>query len=237
MSTENPTIESLSEQFKAQRKDKLQERDEKTRSDLKDLFDRYETGAQRVEAIRKRLKSFARILSEEQKEYLHNSLEDVAGITDENEFVEKMLPVAKYYLDIQAGKLEQFEAIERQQMYDEHPTYRELNQLFAYELEDDEIHLHVPANKGTTIKDKLRLIDDGLKRLAEIVNDNTRIKQVVGRSWIVGENPKLLERLGFKVTDIETNPDGVKVGMATISRKELLDRYLKRKEPHKDGTL
>lgn len=138
-----------------------------------------------------------------------------------------MFPIAKYYLDIEADQLDQFEAIERQRMYEEHPTYIGINQLFAYELEDDEIRLHIPTNKATSIKGKLRLVDDGLKKLAEIVRGNPNIKRVVGRSWIVGKNPKLLERLGFEVSDIETNPDGVKVGLATISREELLKRYLK----------
>ena len=63
MSIENPTIEqvedssenkpspSLSGQFNARRKDKLKERDEKTRADLKNLFNRYETSKQRIGAM------------------------------------------------------------------------------------------------------------------------------------------------------------------------------------------
>jgi len=235
MSIENPTIDqveatdkptpNLSEQFKVQRKNKLEKKDEKTKSDLKDLFNRYSTGPERIKAIQTQLKRFSHLLSEEQKEYLAKSISEIENIIDENEFVEKMFPVAKYYLGIKAEHLGQFEEIDRQRMYDEHPTYKELNQLFAYELEDGEIRLHVPSNEGTPIKDKLGLMEDGLKKLAEIVRDYPNIKLVAGRSWIVGEHPKLLERLGFEVSEIETNPQGIKVGLATISREELLKRY------------
>lgn len=93
MSIENPTIEgekpipSLSEQFKSRRKDKLEKQDEKTRADLKDLFNRYQSGSERVKAIRNRLESSSHLLSEEQKGYLFSSIENVANIIDENEFL------------------------------------------------------------------------------------------------------------------------------------------------------
>lgn len=216
---------NLSEQFKAQRKNKLEERDEKVKIDLGDLFNRYQTSSERNKVITNKLESILHLLSEEQKEYLFNSLEEVVDITDENEFVEKMFPVAKYYLGIKTEQLDQFETVDRQRLYEEHPTYKELNQLFAYELEGDEIRLHVPTNEATSIKDKLRLLNDGLRRLAEMARTNQNIKRVIGRSWIVGKNPKLLERLGFEVSEIETNPEGVSVGEATISREKLISLY------------
>ncbi len=233
MNVENPTNQkaeiqeaksppNVSEQFKTQRNRREYE---EVKNHLKDLFNRHKTGSERAKELEDWLEPFLPILSEEQKEYMANAIEKNANLTEKDEFVEKMFLIAKYYLDIKAGHLDQFETIERQRIYKEHPTYKELNQLFAYEFEDDEIRLHVSANKGTSIKDKLRLIDNGLKKLAEIVRGNPKIKQVTGRSWIAGENPKLLGRLGFEVTEIEANSQGIKIGLAMISREKLLEMH------------
>ena len=164
-------------------------------------------------------------MPKEEKDHVLNSLQENAGIADESEFAEQIFPIIKVFVDRASDRLDLFENIQRKQYYDSQPTYKELNQLFAYEIAGEEVRLHIPPNIGTSIKDKRMLLKEGLKKLAEIVKDNPNIKKVIGHSWIVGENPGLLKMLGFEVTDLEVGLDGKKNAIATIQREELLKRY------------
>ena len=108
----------------------------------------------------------------------------------------------------------------------ERGSFIEINQLLAYGLREDTLQLHVLPNKETSIGEKLKLLREGMEKLAEIVRDEETIKEVTIRGWIVLKRPSLLEKLGFKI-ELEWNFFGKIVNdFAHISREDLINKYL-----------
>jgi hypothetical protein len=113
-----------------------------------------------------------------------------------------------------------------------------VNELIYYgRSADGNINLHIASHENTSNGEKLRLLREGLKKLAEEVNNDSGIQEVSATSWIVAAAPSLLERLGFTLHGEisaefkqahfaeETRP----VHYASISRSVLLEKYLNTK--------
>lgn len=192
---------------------------ENIRLESSDLFERFKTFPERMKVIQDRIGPVLSFLSQEQQEHIRQSLHTIQSANSKDEFVEQIFQVMKYFYDARLEHLSYFEPIEREEMLKNNPQMRELNQILLYEIDGQQIRIHVPPNQGTSLKEKIRLLRDGLHKLALVVKENTEIKEVVGFSWIIEKNPGLLRKIGFEVS-------GVGDSMAIISREELLKRWL-----------
>lgn len=79
----------------------------------------------------------------------------------------------------------------------------DINEMVFCELKkDDELWLHIDDVRDKPLREKIRLLNDGFKKLAEYLVSDERlanVKRITGTSWIVAKHPKTLERLGFGV--------------------------------------
>lgn len=164
---------------------------------------------------------------------LFNGLDELANIEDDDEFVAQLSHRLQPMVDVKLDQPELYESIQ-QQIILERPGYVKVNDLFAYELGKNDTYFQLHIFPVETRKDKLSLIKEGMKGLAEVVNKNPNIQEVVAVAWIVASNPGLMERLGFEIdgpmSEEERNEyfpiEAGEVGKAHITREELLKRYL-----------
>lgn len=178
-----------------------------------------------------RIRRFAEFLDyplEEIQETLHQA----AQLPSHEEFVAVAYPLFEPLIRGKQRDPQRWQEI-AQEAFVQSGKFETINQFIAYEIDGDSIHLHVPPNEVTSIKDKLRLIREGLAGIARILNDHPEIKYVVGTSWIAAQHQSLVERFGFVIEEVSeeerrdnfgNDPRGVK--LATMSRDEFLKRYL-----------
>lgn len=116
----------------------------------------------------------------------------------------------------------------------------ELNRMLAYAKFQDAVLLHVSPSKTLQLSEKLRFLNDGLNKLADVLVNDPKIKKVQGSSWIMQENPRLVERLGFRIEEIPKMEKAIhflvnlfrkekspQYKSASMSREDFLKRYLK----------
>ena len=70
------------------------------------------------------------------------------------------------------------------------------NEVISYGVEENLIHIHViPEKKIEKIISKFK---DGLREVANVVNDNEKFEKITAASWLVAQHPEIMEkRYGF----------------------------------------
>ena len=105
------------------------------------------------------------------------------------------------------------------------------------DFENEMAHIHLATAKEL-IKERGIVnfkgeIINGLKKLAEIVKSDEKIKEIWAASWIVAKNPLILERLGFAVVGEISEEEKREhfsdekrpVAKAFMTREDLLAKY------------
>jgi hypothetical protein len=163
---------------------------------------------------------------------LFDRLDELANIENDNEFIVALSYCLRPLVDVKIDQPELYESIQ-QQVILERPGYVKVNDLFAYEpVGNDVYQLHIFPVR--TRSDKLGLIKEGMKQLAEVVDKDPNIKEIRGTSWIVASNPGLMKMLGFTIDAPmseqerkEYFPNDTRdIRKAHITREELLGKYL-----------
>lgn len=93
----------------------------------------------------------------------------------------------------------------------------------TYGIHRDIAHLHFGPSR--TIKRKKEQMINGMHTLARLVKTHPELQQieeVIARSWIVTEHPRIFELSGFTLVAEEGKE---KPELATISRADLLERF------------
>lgn len=75
-----------------------------------------------------------------------------------------------------------------------------LNEMLHFEVYEDRLYLHVFPVTTFSAGEKIKYLREGLKLLAAQIKTDQRfkgVKTINGVSWIVAQNPHLLEKLGF----------------------------------------
>lgn len=88
-------------------------------------------------------------------------------------------------------------------------TFREkpvtiwVNDMLGFEYSKDrkEIDIHISDQRDKKTGEKLRLLRDGFKKLADILKHETGVELITATSWIVKEHPRLLKLLGFTLDE------------------------------------
>jgi hypothetical protein len=102
---------------------------------------------------------------------------------------------------------------------------------------DKSVILHVAPGRDFEPVELLRELKSSLQGLAQKLVDDPKyanIETVTGTSWIIAKNPKLLERLGFKIEGPITSEERAahfideerEIWTARISKQDLIEKYL-----------
>lgn len=103
--------------------------------------------------------------------------------------------------------------------------WKSANRLVMYEISGGKVHLHIPLVVEENISTLRQLFLEGLRELAQLLKVDPELGNVTeinGRSWIVYEHPKLLERMGFTITERD---DVEHTAKAIITKEHLIDLY------------
>jgi len=178
-------------------------------------------GPERTDAILKKIEPYIQLDPRISRDHMKEELSGIENSEDLGEYKEKVLKILEPFVELRKKFSEEFNAIRRERFFVENPNSQGLNQLLAYEVKGDSIELHILPNETTHPIKMVRLLENGLEKLAVAVHDDPEIKLIFGRSWIVNENPGLITKLGFS---IDQSKD---YGHAEISRDDFLRRYYK----------
>ena len=224
--------EGLVEKAPAEKEDKEMEGAKKR---FGDIFDSHEDGAKRVDDI---LSTIRPILESGlvDGEKITQSLKQCSDIKNREEFIAKTASALEPIADLRKSNPADLEKLKRK-IFVEQSKFIKLNEILSYGKSGDLIHIHLAPAKDIGISEMMRLVKDGLEKLAGIVKTNKEIKNITATSWIVAKYPGIMERLGFttggkinnKMRQKHFRYDKREIHKANISREEFLNKYLKEK--------
>jgi hypothetical protein len=202
------------------------------------VFVEYQNPEERINAILERMDAFFKhlkkdLISEEQIKIMRENVESLVNIEEIDGFTKEVLKILDPIIKTWGEYAKEFEEAQARSMNETH-KFVEINRLLSYGKSGSIIHIHAPH--GSTVENKITLYREGLRKLAEIVNLDSEVKEINATSKLVDDHPSLFERAGFNIIDIpedlkrEHFPDDDIKKSATISRDEFLRRWLK-KEP------
>jgi len=211
----------------------------RARAQFSSFFDEFSDPNERINVIIKRIEPFfqhidKKILPEEKADEIKNALLACENISDKQQFLDEIMGALKPTLEIREAHADKFEEAQARAM-NESGGFTEINRLLSYGKHKHIIHIHAPA--GETVGNKISLYRDGMKKLAEIVNNDPEIKEITATSYLVASHPGLFTRAGFKVEDVSDEfcqehfpGEEREIKIAKIDREEFLRRFLKKEK-------
>jgi hypothetical protein len=209
----------------------------RTRAQLDSFFDEYKDPKARMEEILKKIKPFfkhidKKILPAEKADEIIAALSACENLSDKQQFLDKIMEALRPVLDIRQAHADEFEDAQARAM-NEAGGFTEINRLLSYGKYKHIIHMHAPA--GETVGNKITLYRDGMRKLAEIINNDPEIKEITATSPLVAAHPGLFTRAGFKVEEVSDefrqqhfSGEEREIKKAIIDREEFLRRFLKK---------
>ncbi|MDD5721513.1 MAG: hypothetical protein PHT16_03685 [Candidatus Pacebacteria bacterium] len=216
---------------------KKQTEEEKFKKEIGDFFDAYKSGEERFNAF---LSAGVGIFIKKgilEKEKTTQELRECSEILNRDEFINKTLIVLEPILEIKKKNPRLIEKIQAEAFLKEGNLIK-LNDLLSYGVDENSIHIHLAPSKELLREvgkeNYLKLIIEGLKKLAKIVEKDETIKKITAISDVVTNNPKRMAEFGFVVTGYISEQQKNQyfeserrdISEAEISREELLKRYL-----------
>lgn len=211
-----------------------------TREKFGDFFDNREEFNSKIEIFILQLETFEKEGLVFSKDEIIKGLREGVTIQDREKFIVHYLKVLEPLMMLKVFTQPKiFEKLEREI---EVNSGIKLSEVLSAEFKDEEemvkIHL-APATeliKGEGIGYFKKEVEIGLRKLAEEIKSNDKIKKVLAESWIVAKNPSLLERLGFTYDGMvpeEENDAGYiddlgnkrPFARAFMTRKDFLAKY------------
>jgi hypothetical protein len=208
------------------------------------ICQQHENPDQRVSEIIKKLDIFFRhidkkVLPNEKINEIRENLQACALISNKDEFVKLVIKAIKPAIDLKETHADKFEDVQAKIM-NETGNFIELNRLVSYgkfSIGDNQSIVHLHHTPGETVKYKKSFYIDAMKKLAKIVESDPEVQYITATSWIVGKNPGIFEKAGFKISDLSEEDlrtyhagDDRKIKRATITRKEFLEKFLKKEK-------
>lgn len=201
------------------------------------ICDKFEKPEERIAEIMKKVEPFFKhidknILSEEKIEEIRKNLDACIFIKDKKESLDVIMKALKPAIDVKRDNAYKYEEAQYRAM-NESNDFIEINRLLSYGKSGPTIHIHAPA--GRTVDNKITLYREGMKRLAEIINNDPEIKEVTATSPLVAEHQGLFTRSGFSIEDV---PEEAKkehfsgeereIKAAIIDREKFLEKFLRK---------
>jgi hypothetical protein len=199
------------------------------------LFKSYLTGKERIAALKPAIESVSGFL--ENSDEILKRLTECEQIDNRPEFINNVFATIRPVIDLMIERPELFEFEEEKQSEEKGIQKRiELNELLSYSIEGNFIFIHaVPKSE---VKEGLIKMNEGLNKLAEIINERKEIQTVEVASWIVTKHPNIIKRLGFEL-DGEISDDfrakyfhndNAVIHRAHMAREDFLKKYLRKKD-------
>lgn len=181
---------------------------------------------ERKNEIMNRFKDFD-FVTQSELDRAEEILVDAETITDREVFITKGIAALSPLIEHVKNDPESFQRAQQDRNLESENKVR-INELLYYHLDEEQnLHLHVLPNQLTVSSEKLRSLRSGLTLTAQILVENPEIKNVEAESWIVAENPKLLEMLDFTIHGKVASNDEREVWRASISREDFIAKHLK----------
>ncbi|MFA6476468.1 MAG: hypothetical protein WCV68_03600 [Candidatus Paceibacterota bacterium] len=201
------------------------------------VFDHGENEKERQDGINKFILKILPLLEliPDRDAVIRSLLTDCAGMEEREVFVEKVMSILEPLFKFKEKEPLIYEEA-RRKIFLEDARATSLNDFLAYSIEGQEVSLHLPHAREFIKTYGLvtygEEITKALVLLANIISQNKDITGVVGTSWIIARNPKLLELFGFTVEHgqlpDQDSPMGMRpVSFAFMSREDFLNKYYK----------
>ncbi len=210
----------------------------RARSQLENICKYFESPEERSAEILKRLdplfKHFDKsILPDEKIEEMKKAVNACANLSDTKRFIEEVMKILKPVFDIRESNADKFEEAQARSM-NESGGFTEINRLLSYGKSGPIIHIHAPPGKTIgNVGNKIVLYREGMRKLAEIVNNDPEVKLITATSHLVAAHPTLFTRAGFTVKEVSDEDrerhfagEIMEIKMATIDREEFIKRFL-----------
>lgn len=100
-----------------------------------------------------------------------------------------------------------------------------VNELCAYEIEGDDVILHVPPTFSRSILETAALFQAGLREFAAQLQTNEDLKKVhsvTGTSWIAFKHKKALQNVGWTIVFEDADAEEA---TAQMSREKFIETY------------
>lgn len=228
---------------KIQKNNDLEKRNEKEKSihdKIENLFDVYDNGEERIGLL---LELLAPLINDnliKDQDQMKINLLNCSKLNNKNEFVDKVMetitPLITFLIDnpdLEKRLVDERPLNLRRKIFNDFNKYEQIGQYISYGITGRTLHIHLP-DASDLIKGKSRSIlfsemENDFNNLAEILNNHKEIKEVTASSWIVANNPNILEKLGFVIDHEHDSIDkeGRKTSVSYIPRDKFLEKYLK----------
>lgn len=213
---------------------------ERVRKAISRVFEIEKNGIKRIKIIASKLKPFldSRFVD---KEKIYQSLKSCSSIENKKKFTNRVLNIIQPFFHLRSKDREEI----KREIFLREGNFEPLNDILSYSehFQDNEkvIHIHLaPSRELKKEKGELiffQLIQDGLIRLANLVEKDKEVRKIIAASWIIGKRPNFIERFGFKIDGeiskdfrkkyFPYEEDDDKIIMAHINRGEFLKKFLK----------
>ncbi|MBU1673449.1 hypothetical protein KJ839_03295 [Patescibacteria group bacterium] len=209
----------------------------KIKADLKNkvgtIFDELDKGDDRIDKL---ISNIRGLLDSDlfDGKAIEEDLKRCGSIEDRGEFIVSVEQALEPIIDMRVNNPEVFEKEVSRRAFVEGGNFIPLNEIVSYDMNREGwAYLHLAPARTMGPREALGKIDDALKQLAIITKENESFQGIRAASWIVANNPRLLEKFGFIIDGPiegdeknrhfpgETRP----VSLAHISRKDLIDKY------------
>jgi len=212
---------------------------EELKGQLEHAFDDKEELAKEIDDFILRLEIYKKHGLVFNKEKIADDVRKSLDIQDQKTFIAHLLKALEPITILMATKPEVFEKIRRERILNDGHNI-ELSKVLYMDMHNNNAFIHLPPSveyiKENGLKKFIKEIENGLIKLAEIIESNDSIKKIVATSWIVAKNPGLLERLGFtiigpiseEVKRAHFSNEPRPVFEASMSREDFLIKYLKK---------
>jgi hypothetical protein len=161
------------------------------------------------------------LMDKETFQSIKKDLAELASIKDEKEFVERATSILSIFIDIKIAKPKEYEVFERKMSLSRGTKLSEILYYIPH-YEEGYIELHNAPALTLENEEVSSHYNEAFTKLAEILENDPRIKLIKIDSWIAARYPRLIERLGFKVLEIYEDRSE-KIGLAEATREDFLN--------------
>jgi hypothetical protein len=199
-------------------------------------FDHNTQGEERVALFIQQINLFLDNLDPEKAERVKDELRSCAMIDNKVEFIERAMAAVQPVLNLEVIVKTESQARELIREEGQKDGSISLSEILSCSPDSrgDRLHLHWAPSWTISPEQRMRLLLEGMQKLAQIVKTDEKIKRVEATSWVVTKMPDLLKGSGFiidgPISEVDKKDnfplEEGEVGTAHIDREELLARYL-----------
>ena len=130
---------------------------------------------------------------------MKQDLLECCKIQDMEEFQKKFLNIIEPVLNLERENLQEFESLIGKNTM-ERFHWISINDLLQYGKDGERVHIHILPAKSMSQPNKLSNLINGLKDLANIIDNDRDVKLVTATSALVAEHPRIVEKImGFTI--------------------------------------